>query len=212
MSDDFEQVLNLAIKAFEKQFNTSARRFGKKHDGIKGASDNAQGVQWNVAVYRDTNEIRLGVNLEGMTYRNWPITSFIQNELSQPSLIEIVEEVQKPEQVIVQFTRDAWQMASRPEIAERQLIHSGSHLNKLTSTQWHAMLSEALTCLDPNKNFRGRVIQSVTKRSGKAEMEVTPHLNIHTYLSYKQSNIDTALEQAHQNLKPIYEWAKQQAR
>jgi len=83
MPKEFNNLLDQAINAFEKQFNVDARRFGNTHAPTKGASDNAQGVQWNIAVIRATHEIQLGVNLEGMKYRNWPITTFIKNELAQ---------------------------------------------------------------------------------------------------------------------------------
>jgi hypothetical protein len=211
MPTEFDNLLEQAISAFEKQFTLEARRFGNKHAPIKGASDNAQGVQWNIAVIRDTNEIRLGVNLEGVAYQNWPITTLIQNELAASQLIETFVGIRQPEQIIVNFWRDAWQMASRPKIEEQYLAYSGSYLHKLTPEQWQEMLSEALTCLDQERKYRGRVKQIVTKTTGKAEMEVTPHLNMHTFLTYKQSNIETALAEAYQNLKPIYEWVKRQA-
>ncbi len=211
MPIEFDNLLEQAIKAFEQQFNIDARRFGNTHAPRKGASDNAQGVQWNIAVIKATNEIRLGVNLEGMKYQNWPISTFIQNELAQPSLMDVLVSIRQPEQVIVNFKRDAWQMASRPKIDEQQLVHSDTNLNSLTPDQWHEMLSEALTCLDKESDYRGRASQIVTKSTGKAEMDVSPHLTIYSFLSYKENNIETALAQAYQNLKPVYEWVRARA-
>jgi hypothetical protein len=212
MPTEFDILLEQAIKAFEQQFNVDARPFGNVHAPVKGASDNANGVQWNIAVIRATHEIRLGVNLEGMKYKNWPITTFIKNELAQPSLMDVLVSIRQPEQVIVNFTRDAWQMASRPKIEEANLAHYGATLSNLTPEQWHEMLTDALSCLDKEKDYRARGLQVVTKSTGQVEMEVSPHLNIHSYLQYKENNIETALAHAYQNLKPIYEWVKQQAR
>lgn len=212
MTIEFEGLIKQAIQAFEKQFNIEARHFGNKHAVIKGASDDARGVQWNIAVLRDTNEIRLGVNLEGMTYQGWPITTFIQNELKQPSIIEMLVTMREPEQAIITFKRDAWQKAGRHQIEEHQLANSETNLNSLTLPQWREMLSEALTCLDKSRDYRGRGLQMVTKRTGKKEMEVSPHFNIHSYLHYKENNIETALAQTYQNLKPVYEWLKSKSR
>lgn len=212
MTIEFEPLLDKTVKAFEKQFNVEARRFGNVHAPVKGASDDANGVQWNITVIRATHEIRLGVNLEGMKYKNWPITTFIKNQLAQPSLMDVLVSIRQPEQVIVNFKRDAWQMASRPKIEEANLAHYGATLNNLTPKQWQEMLTDALSCLDAKKDHRARGLQMVTKKTGQVEMEVSPHLNIHSYLEYKATNIETALAQAYQNLKPIYEWAKQQVR
>ncbi len=48
--------------------------------------DGNEGVQWNLLILIDIEKIRLGVNLEGLKYRNWPILTFIQNELENPSI------------------------------------------------------------------------------------------------------------------------------
>ena len=72
-------------------FNSILGVKGKPFDNQKGVSDNIKGVQWNIAI-TENGESKLGVNLEGMQYKNWPITTFLETErknLHFPSLAKI---------------------------------------------------------------------------------------------------------------------------
>ncbi len=81
---------NKAMDAFQ-HIHLDPVTFGQKNKGYSGASDGAQGVQWNFIFQHNTGETRLGINLEGMKYDGWPITSFIQNELASSKFLQLKE-------------------------------------------------------------------------------------------------------------------------
>lgn len=90
----------LGIKKDKSQY------FGQSGKGFVGISDNHKGVQWNLAVYGDTDNIKLGVNLEGMKYLNFPIAYFINKELENPSIEKLKELEFDAMLITVEFCRD----------------------------------------------------------------------------------------------------------
>src|SRR5213082_3956494 len=73
--------------AFVGVFGGRYRPFGNRAHLRGGLSDGNDGVQWNAAYDRRTDERWLGVNLEGMQYQDWPIGRLIQRELRAPTLV-----------------------------------------------------------------------------------------------------------------------------
>ena len=202
-------ILDLAIEAFCTELGVMGKSFGSSSTGYRGISDGKEGVQWNIWKNKDSEKIWLGVNLEGMKYDNWPIADFIGNELWETALIKIARKIKEPSKIIVGLHRDAWQITSRPPIKES--IIGGDRelpLIDLTKIRWKNMLTEALCCLDKEKNYRGRAWQKVILlKSGKVkEMQVSPHLNIHTQIGENKSvsNVKILIKNSFDRLRPIY--------
>ena len=200
-------LLELSFKSF---FNVHPRPFGQKNSGKKGFSDDNNGVQWNVCVDQDTGAASLGVNLEGMKYKDWPIARLLlreKNELKLPSLSNISE----AEEIHVGLRRDAWQAAARLPIKERNITGSNTSLSEIYTELWSDMLDEALLCLDAGKNYRGRQKQNVTlSRTGKVvEREISPHLIIYTNLwtspPENAEEIIDMIKTAYNRLLPVYD-------
>jgi hypothetical protein len=61
------------VNAFNSIRGINGIGFGKG----KGVSDGNEGVQWNVSANNKIGIAKLGVNLEGKVYKNWPISTFI---------------------------------------------------------------------------------------------------------------------------------------
>lgn len=155
--------------------------FGSPSGPNCGFSDGNQGVQWNVDIDRDTCTAKLGVNLEGLKYLNWPIALFIEHELEHHQLITLCQKIEGSSKISVCFYRDAWQAASRPPIDEK--VIGDIRLHKLTESRWDDMLRIAHQCLNADKGYRGRATQWVTlKKSGRRLKQVSPHLHIYTRL------------------------------
>ena len=76
---------------------------------------------------------------------------------------------------------------------------------------WRSTLTEALACLNEDKQYRGRSKQEVTlakqPKNGeiKRTMWVTPHLHISTPID-TSNNVIGNLEAGISRLKPVYEW------
>lgn len=172
--------VDMAILAFEKVFQVNARRFGSPNGNYLGASDGNDGTQWNIGVKKDSGECRLGVNLEGMKYQDWPIAQFLEAEINKPSLINLAAEIPNANKIMVRFTRDAWQVTARPKIEEQYIGGHEVLLSEINASLWKNILHEAYDCLDEKKGHRARAKQVVTlSRSGQLrEMAVSPHLNI----------------------------------
>ncbi|MSP28281.1 MAG: hypothetical protein EXR80_07695 [Methylococcales bacterium] len=187
------------------------RPFGQLNQPWFGMSDGNEGVQWNIAVSTDTKIIRLGVNLEGKAYKDWPISTFILSEMKNPKIREIGAKLKNPEDVYIRFSRDAWQCAARPAIVEKYLGGREFSFAEIDSDKWELMLSDALNCLNKKANYRGRVKQKVTleniPKNGEQVrvMEVTPHLTIWSPINLdgdREENINRKITE----LKSVYDW------
>ena len=199
------------LDEFNSLLKIKGRSFGQPNKPRFGMSNNAQGVQWNIALHKDNEAIHLGVNLEGMKYNEWPITNLILKELNSPTINKLANEIASPEEVIVRMRRDAWQANSRPDI-KKGLIGEKEHpLIELSNERWLTILKEALSCLSAEQDHRGRAKQMVTleKKPKKGpqvrEMEVSPHLTIWTEVN-PLGDISANLKQAFRTLKPVHEW------
>jgi len=201
------------LQCFSSLINVKGRPFGQLNKPSFGISDGKEGVQWNLKVSTDSGDIFLGVNLEGLKYRDWPISKFILSEIESPKIDEIKGKVDNPNNIFICFTRDAWQATSRPSILEKYIGDKEYALSEINKQQWSNMLKEALGCLNKDANFRGRTKQVVTLKNKPQHgeqvryMEVSPHLTIRTPLSLTE-NMHKELERKISELKPVYEWVK----
>jgi hypothetical protein len=197
---------------FAEMLKTKAKPFGQLNRPYFGVSDNNDGVQWNLRIYRGSGAAALGVNLEGLSYEGkWPIATFLLKEFKEPTLHQLLQNFTNPNAVDVSLTRDAWlPSGSRLSIVEAQIggdIHPLSHL---TQEKWSAIIAEGLECLNVSKGYRGRIKQAVTHTSdGRiTEKWVTPHLTLRTELS----PVGSAAERLHKCfdvLRPVYDWVLQ---
>jgi len=199
------------LQSFTAIINCKGRPFGQLNKPYFGMSDGKEGVQWNIAIYTETREIRLGVNLEGKKYINWPIATFILNELENPSIEELKNRLEARSPVLVRFTRDAWQVTSRPSISEKYIGGREIPISELGSQRWHSVLGEALDCLNEAKDYRGRARQEITlvnhprKGARTRSMEVSPHLTIWTPIILSD-DVAADLKAGVKRLGPIHEW------
>lgn len=196
--------------AFQSTFGISGRPFGASGHRWIGVSDDAKGVQWNAGYDRQTGVAIVGVNLEGMRYDGWPIARFIERELATPMLPTFAPDLGG---VIVSLMRDAWQFATRPQIAEHQIGDRAS-LASLTRDSWLIMLREAYECLNPQRSHRGRAEQWVTLNSGRVQMEVSPHLHLGSVIwemTPTPAAAEKAMRAARDSLKPLYEFVQKRS-
>lgn len=203
MSNYNDQIL----KIFNSILGIDGRDFGQSGKEYHGLSDDAKGVQWNIAVSKENRNTRLGVNLEGMKYQNWPIAKFIENEKNEMRLCNFNNLLQA-DKIIIGFYRDAWQCASRPDIDECHILDE-MPLLQLNKNTYSSALNEAYNCLNASKNHRGRAKQRVTRNNKAVEMEVSPHLNIHMCLSYDSSKEE--MKKIFTTLQPVYDLVKNQS-
>lgn len=177
------------LQLFSSLLNVKGRPFGQLNKPSFGMSDGNEGVQWNLSVSTDTKVIRLGVNLEGMKYKNWPISTFIQSEMNDPQIGEIRTKLNNPKNVFIRFARDAWQVTARPTIVEKYLGGKECNFSEIDSGQWVLTLTEALACLSRDANYCGRAKQTVTLENKPKNgeqiriMNVSPHLTIWSPMS-----------------------------
>ena len=201
--------LDLLEKAFERVFEVKPRKFGQKSNPISGFSDDAKGVQWNIGLVATTNNIKLGINLEGMSYSNsWPITRFIENELQTGELIKRFP----LEDVTVRFDRDAWQVSSRLPIEEKIILRE--KINCISQSQWKESLVAGLNCLDADRKYKGRTKQNVTLiPSGKVvEREVSPHISFKLKVVPEEITLDSlceAIREGRSKLAGLYDYIKE---
>ncbi|MGK0498451.1 MAG: hypothetical protein ACJAYG_000078 [Oceanicoccus sp.] len=201
------------LQLFSSVLNVKGKPFGQLSKPSFGMSDGNEGVQWNISVSTDTGAIKLGVNLEGMKYKGWPISTFIQSEMNNPQIEAVRSKLNNPESVVIRFARDAWQVTSRPTIVENSLGGKERSFTETSVDQWGEVLTEALGCLSREANYRGRAKQSVTlerkpkKGTQVRLMNVSPHLRIWSPLGLEgdlQENIKNKIEE----LQPVYDWVK----
>jgi len=205
------------IHAFKLVFDVNGRPWGQTNQPHRfGLFDDAKGVQWNLIVDTGTDSVRLGVNLEGLKYKDWPIRSLILAEMREPLLIELANAVSGPEGVQVHFRRDAWQVASRPVINEVDLGATPALLSSLTLESWRDTLDDALSCLDSMQDHRARARVRVTRAATPKRpetqdvMEVSPHLMIMAELDRSVPAIE-AIRGMRDRLAPIHEWMQNRA-
>lgn len=200
------------LDGFTEWLNVKGRPFGQLNKPYFGVSDGRDGVQWNLAVYPNEGTARVGVNLEGMEYRGWPIATLISSELKVPALLQVTPILKDPKSITLRFRRDAWQVISRPPILEEYLGGQEYRLSEITADVWRQILMEAITCLNKDRNYRGRGRQPVTlikKSVPDAEstvMSVSPHLTIWTPIDPACESLEQ-LSSAIERLRPIHEWA-----
>ena len=189
------------FESFASILAVKARPFGQTQRSIFGVSDGNEGVQYNISVFPEENSIRLGVNLEGMAYGGkWPLALLLLKEYSQPT----IQTLPHLDDVYLTLTRDAWQLASRPPIAEEHITsRPGMRFSDLSSEFWKGLVETALSCLDAQRNYRGRARQTVTRLSSQARsvMEVSPHLVIWTEISGGEDGLMAGFKR----LRPFYE-------
>ena len=198
---------------FQLSLDVDAIPFGQTNKSVSGISDGNTGVQWNLAMDSKTGQIRLGVNLEGMKYTDWPIRKFIFSELCNSKILGVSKLLPNPDDIYIRFRRDAWQVTSRPAIIEQFLGGKELSFGKITLDRWEDTLVEALDCLDKTHNYRGRATQTVTLASMPKngdqvrEMEVSPHLNIWTPLA-NFGNKKEIIARGFEKLEPAYRWVQ----
>jgi len=128
--------------------------------------------------------------------------------LNNPNIEKIKSRVGNPNDVILRFSRDAWQGASRLNIKEKFIGGLEYPLSAVNQEIWSSILEEALTCLDENKNCRGRKRnQPITLESDGRELvkDISPHLTIWAFLcidGYIEENIKNKIGE----LPPVYDW------
>lgn len=196
----------LLLQLFTSSLNVKGRPFGQLNRPTFGMSDGNVGVQWNLSVNTETGNIRLGVNLEGSEKTGkWLIATFI---LNKPNIEKVKSRVLNPSDVTLQFSRDAWQGASRLNIKEKFIGGREYPLSEINQDTWFSILEEALTCLDENKNYRGRKRkQTITLESDGRELikDISPHLTIWTFLSL-EGDVEENIKNKIAELQPVYDW------
>lgn len=212
--------LDMLETTFRSVFKVSPpQEFGRGHARQRfGFCDGTQGVQWSTWINYQEGRTRLGVNLEGMKYIDWPIATLILRELEEPMVFEAIKELKNPAAISLRFTRDAWQASARLNIRELHLGKSPLPLNKLSADLWGAMLSGALDCLDSHRGYRGRNRVEVTLNSTGQVVEkwVSPHLNFNIVLWGKKaptrkSEVRKILTTARAELSPLYDFVLQRS-
>ena len=199
------------LAVFTKLTECKGRPFGQLNKPYFGMSDGVEGVQWNIAIYSDSEEIRLGVNLEGKKYTDWPIATFLLGELETPNLFAVRDQLTNSDGIFLRLTRDAWQVAARPNIVERFIGPDNLPLADIDPDLWETMLTEALECLSEEREYRGRAKQVVTLASPSMAgdrtrtKEVSPHLTIWTPIEASE-DVEHSLRAASNRLQPLYEW------
>ena len=174
------------LALFAELIDCKGRPFGQLNKPYFGMSDGNEGVQWNIAIYTEPEDIRLGVNLEGLKYANWPITTLLLSESANPRIFAVRDQLTDSDQIFLRFTRDAWQAASRPSIVEKFIGPGDISIKNIDSELWQSMLAEAIECLSEEKGYRGRASQLVTLANQSSQhdktrrMGVSPHLTIWT--------------------------------
>lgn len=194
----WDYLVNGLENTFLEVFQVSIpKKFGSISMGHKGLCDGNKGVQWNAwfvfgPLFKE-EEAFLGVNLEGLTYNEWPISRLIRRELEVPKIFDVISKLEKPEDVILQWYREYWQMSKRPPIKERDIEPTPISLDKLTPEGWKRSLIGARGCLDAGRGYRGRGKQKVTllkdglPKGDPVEKEVSPHIQFKKRLWYPTS-------------------------
>jgi len=199
------------LALFAEMTKCKGRSFGQTSRPYFGMSDDNKGVQWNITIFPETGETRLGVNLEGTKPANWPITTFLLAEIENPQIYDVQERLPDADQVFLRLVRDAWQAGVRLNIFEELIGLGDIPIRDIDSRHWQSMLTEALGCLSKEREYRGRAKQLVTlrKQSNRGDksrtMEVSPHLTIWTPVE-SSGDTEAQLGKGIDRLTPIYDW------
>ncbi len=208
IDSDYSELLHY----FSVYLKVKGKHFGQLNMPIFGVSDGNVGVQWNLSVNRKTGKIRLGVNLEGTEKTGkWLISSFVINK---PDIEKVKSKVVNQKNVFLQFSRDAWQGASRLNIKEKLIGNKEYSLSEINQERWELILEEAKTCLDEDKNYRGRKRKQVVtlESDGRQVMkDISPHLTIWTFLSL-DGDIEENIKNKIAELLPVYNWVVNEVR
>ena len=210
---EIDQKYTELLQTFTLLLGVKGRPFGQLNQPHFGISDGNEGVQWNLSILKNENSAQIGVNLEGIAYKNWPISKFILSEINDQKIENIVDKLKNPNDVYIRFSRDAWQVTSRPSIVEKYLGGKEFTFAAVSSEQWTKILKEALACLNKEKNYRGRAKQQVTyeniPKNGERIriMEVSPHLTIWSPLDFNSPlKLSENMENKFSELQPVYDW------
>jgi Arc/MetJ-type ribon-helix-helix transcriptional regulator len=185
------------------------RPFGSLGLGLMGVSDDVQGVQWNCWAEFEGMSAVLGSNLEGIRYSNWPITDYIQRELKDPQLFDVIGELRSPKDIVMYWWCDAWQAAGRlPRFDGQDLAQE--NLGSLTKARYREILNKALGCLDAKRDYRGRGTRVIRLKDGRrVERAVSPHFQFRAELwtgSPTTAERDRMMAAARELLEPIHKF------
>lgn len=202
---NIEAARRIHLETFRKVFEVAhPQPFG----GGVGESDGNRGVQWNAWVGQrgDSPVIGcVGVNLEGLTYDNWPIDRLIERELGRFSLFNIMNEVKRPEVIMIRWTRDIW-ANQRTRIELQPLLYA--RLSDLSADGWRSALVEAQGCVNREKDRRRRAWQMTTVNGVAKDREVSPHLQLISDLWREgpppKADLEEQMRNARQQLGPVY--------
>lgn len=199
------------LQSFTSLLKIKGRPFGQLNQPTFGMSDGVEGTQWNMFISKDTGDVRLGVNLEGLKYKDWPISRLIQSEIKEPTIDSL--NTPTSDDIFIRFSRDAWQASARPEIKEKFIGGREFSLAECSTEIWLSILTEAAGCLNEEKNYHGRKKQRVTltrkPKTGEQirVMEVSPHLTIWTPITF-DGDIKENIRQKILALGAIHSWVK----
>jgi hypothetical protein len=205
------------VSDFATVFSVTPRPFGTNSVGYLGCSDGVEGVQWNAWVDLRSGEAVLGVNLEGITYDNWPVARFIQRELDHSELPALAASLADADRIRVRWLRHVWQGHSTVATKEAVILEP-SPLSGITPVLWRQTLVEALQSLDESRSYRGRKKMMVTlARSGeRVERWVSPHLTVTAPLDMgrglEEESFVEPLRAARKMLAPVYNLVRQRSR
>jgi hypothetical protein len=194
------------LQMFASVLNVKGRPFGQLNRPVFGISDGNRGVQWNMTIRPDIDDVRIGVNLEGSaTTGRWLIADFLQ---SNPDITALASSVKNPHQVKIGILRDAWQGPARLTIKEKYIGGREFSLGELEGQVWRSILDEGLSCLDEDQNYRGRKkSQPVTLNSdGRIlQKDVSPHLIIWKNL-LNDGDVEGRIRTTIAELAPVRDW------
>lgn len=190
----------------------------KNHGGQrKGRYEKTLGTQWSC--YRDLGSKRfyLLVNLEGVKDQDqgWPIARFLERELRNPKLHNLLETLPSVDLVQLILMRDTWRSRRFREADDDFLAGTPIPLNHVTPEGWGKTCSEGLNCLSLEKNGWSRGKHIVPH--SRAEREVSPHLQFRLPLTFppKSSDLNSseqfevlrlAMSKGLKTLRPLYDF------
>jgi hypothetical protein len=201
--------IHVLEEAFKELFHIDQPpKFGSRSLKRRGWYDGNKGVQWNTGVeWHDVESgiAYLGVNLEGMKYKDWPIARLIKRELENQRLFEIIAILQDPPKIELWWWRDAWQIQRRLGFKENRIKPTPTALSNLSQHEWSQTLHEAQGCLATPEGRRAT--QEITLQDGqKAEREVSPHIQFRQRLPWPATaeELGSAMRSARENLQPLH--------
>lgn len=198
------------VDAFTRVFGERMRPFGNRARSIGGLSDGNEGVQWNVGYDPRDESCWIGVNLEGIEYREWPVARLIRREMHAPTLPALIRTLRSIDKVEIQWKQDYWQAASRPEIKERFIAPTPIAAGQLTESLWLEALKGAGACLASPTGRRASREVTLAKAGTRVIGPVSPHLTILLPAPAPGSWRDF-LAGGKRRLQPFHDWAVEQA-